>query len=104
MNSLVRVALALSFSLLGAFSSFAQPGGGNGAIEGVIVDAQTKPVAGATVEIRAIDTGEVRRTVTDARGRFAAIALPVGVYTVDAALAGFTSTRRAGITVTVGRV
>ena len=101
MKPLVRLAVVLSISLLVPLAASAQSGGGNGAIEGVVVDAESKPVAGVSVEIRAGETGEVRHAVTDARGRFAAIAMPVGVYTVEATFSGFAPSRRS-VTVTVG--
>jgi len=56
-----------------------------------------------SVDIRSSETGEVRRVVTDARGRFVAIAMPVGAYTVEATLDGFAPSRRTGIIVRVGQ-
>ena len=40
---------------------------------------------------------------TNAAGRYEAAALPVGSYEVAATLAGFQTTTRSGITLTVGR-
>ena len=98
----VRLPLILLLLLLPC-SSWAQSGAGNGALEGVVVDADARPVPGASVSIRAADTGDVRRAVTDARGRFSALAMPVGGYSVEATLDGFAPSRRTGITVRVGQ-
>ncbi|MBK9242646.1 MAG: TonB-dependent receptor [Acidobacteria bacterium] len=89
------------FLLLPA-TAWSQSGAGNGAIEGVVVDPERRPVPGASVSIRADDTGEIRRTLTDERGRFSALAMPVGAYTIEATLEGFAPSRRAGIIVRVG--
>ena len=89
------------FLLLPA-TAWSQSGAGNGAIEGVVVDPELRPVPGASVSIRADDTGEIRRTLTDERGRFSALAMPVGAYTIEATLEGFAPSRRAGIIVRVG--
>ena len=94
--------LALSLLLFVPRASWAQSGAGNGALEGVVVDADARPVPGVTVSIHSADTGDIRRAVTDARGRFSALALPVGAYTVEATLAGFEPSRRTGILVRVG--
>jgi hypothetical protein len=83
--------------------SWAQSGTGNGALEGIVVDADARPVPGVSVAIRSVETGDVRRAATDARGRFVAIAMPVGAYTVEATLAGFAPSRRTGIIVRVGQ-
>jgi hypothetical protein len=83
-------------------AAWAQSGAGNGAIEGVVSDADARPVPGASVGIRSAETGHVRRAVTDARGRFVALAMPVGAYTVEATLDGFAPSRRA-VVVRVGQ-
>jgi hypothetical protein len=98
----VGIALLVFLCVLVPCQSWAQAGAGNGALEGFVVDADARPVPGASIEIRSVETGEVRRAVTDARGRYVAIALPVGAYTVEATVAGFARTRRTGIVVRVG--
>ena len=97
-----HVVLLLSLCILAPSAARAQSGAGNGALEGVVVDADARPVPGASVEIRSAETGDVRRTVTDSRGRFVALAMPVGAYTLEATLAGFAPSRRTGIVVRVG--
>jgi hypothetical protein len=103
MQNLVRPVFVLLCSLVLPFDAWAQSGAGNGAIEGVVVDADARPVPGVSVEIRGVETGDVRRAVTDARGRFTALAMPIGVYAVEATLDGFAPSRRTGIAVTVGQ-
>ena len=102
MQAPVRFALIFSLCILVPCVSWAQSGAGNGALEGVVVDADARPVPGASVEIRSAETGEVRRTVTDQRGRFVAVAMPVGAYTVEATLDGFAPSRRTDVIVRVG--
>ncbi|HXG55243.1 MAG TPA: TonB-dependent receptor [Vicinamibacterales bacterium] len=100
----VRVACILAAWLVvpGA-SAAAQSGSGNGALQGSVVDAGSKPVPGVAIEIRDLDTGYVRNAVTDPRGRFAAPAMPVGRYSLEATLQGFAPARRTDVTVTVGQ-
>ncbi|HSP90977.1 MAG TPA: TonB-dependent receptor, partial [Vicinamibacterales bacterium] len=97
-----HVVLLLSLCVLAPCAARAQSGAGNGALEGVVVDADARPVPGASVEIHSVETGDVRRAVTDPRGRFVALAMPVGVYAVEATLAGFAPSRRTGVVVRVG--
>ena len=80
----------------------AQSGAGTGALEGLVVDADSKAVPGATVEIRETATGYTRNIGTDARGRFVAPAMPVGTYDVEVTLPGFAPARRTGLAVSVG--
>lgn len=102
MRTSVHLALILTLGLLVPPGASAQSGAGNGAIEGQVVDADARPVAGVSVEIRSAETGDLRRAATDARGRYVAPALPVGTYTVVATLDGFAPSRRTGIVVRVG--
>ncbi len=104
MNLIFNVVLIVSFLLAVPCASWAaQSGSGHGALEGVVVDADEKPVPGATVDIRDLGIGYVRTVLTDVRGRFVAPALPAGSYVVEAMLAGFAPTRRSGVTVMVGQ-
>ena len=98
-----QIALILSLGLLAPCDARAQSGAGNGAIEGVVADPDGRPVPGVSVDVRAVETGDVRRVMTDARGRFRAVAMPVGSYTVVATFNGFAPSRRTGIIVRVGQ-
>lgn len=58
-------------------------------LSGVITAKSGENLAGATVVIRNTETGFVRTLATDATGRYVAIALPVGPYSVTVSKAGF---------------
>src|SRR5438093_3837019 len=81
--------------------TFAQLDTGN--IFGTVADQTGAAVPGAAVSIKNIETGIVRRLVTNEAGRYEAVALPVGSYEVTASLAGFKTFVRGGIGLTVGR-
>src|SRR5438876_10615387 len=74
-----------------------------GTISGTVADQTGAAVPGASVSIKNIETGIVRRLVTNEAGRYEAVALPIGTYEVTASLAGFQTLVRDGIGLTVGR-
>src|SRR6185436_21022344 len=71
-------------------------------IEGVVVDASGAVVPGVDVEVRNVDTNFTRALVTDRDGRFVALQLPPGRYTVTFRLAGFATLVQENVLVTVG--
>src|ERR1700716_3895492 len=73
-----------------------------GVIEGVVVDASGAVVPGAAVEIRNVDTNLTRTLTTDRGGRFVALQLPPGHYTVTLKLSGFATVVQENVLVTVG--
>ena len=86
--------------LAGATLGMAQLDTGN--ISGTVTDQSGGAAPGATVTIKNVGTGVSRRLVTNAAGRYEALALPVGNYEVEATLAGFQRGVRSGITLAVG--
>src|SRR2546427_9695955 len=74
-----------------------------GTISGTVADQTGAAVPGASVAIKNVETGIVRRLVTNEAGRYEAVALPVGTYEVTASLVGFQTFVRGGIGLTVGR-
>ncbi len=64
---------------------------GHGSITGRVVDADARPVAGATVLVGA-KGGTVYRTTTDASGDYALLGVPAGAYTPMAAKSGYIDT------------
>src|SRR5436853_4777410 len=60
------------------------------AVTGAVRDTSEAVVPGAAVEIRNHDTNQLWQTVTDARGRFRILYLPVGDYHLAVQLPGFT--------------
>ena len=74
-----------------------------GSIDGIIVDTSGAVVPGVTVVLTHEPTGVAREVVSDAQGLFRAPLLPVGPYTVKAALAGFQSFEAPPMTLTIGQ-
>ena len=95
--------LAMLVVVLGwSAAAFAQ-GVTTGSISGVVKDAQGLAVPGATVTAKHEPSGSSYEAVANENGRFTMPALRVGgPYTVTAALAGFQSTIRKDIFVTLG--
>src|SRR5436309_12529707 len=80
----------------------AQPGPGAAAVEGTVLDPDGRAVVNAAVVVRNDATGYTRALVTDATGHFVALALPVGVYSLEASAPGFATERREGLQLSVG--
>ena len=75
---------------------------GTSSIRGQVTDPSGAAVAGARVSITSPETSRSRATRTDARGFYAAPALPAGRYEVAVEAAGFSKFRRRGIVMAVG--
>jgi carboxypeptidase family protein/TonB-dependent receptor-like protein len=73
-----------------------------GVIDGTVVDASGAVIPGVDVEVRNVDTNFTRNLVTDQDGRFFALQLPPGRYTVTLKLSGFTTVVQESVIVTVG--
>jgi len=76
---------------LSSISAVAQTQITSGTIQGTVVDANGAYVPGATVEIKEIQTNFTRNATTDEDGRFVALLLPSGKYTITIAKSGFTT-------------
>ena len=74
-----------------------------GTITGVVLDPGGAPVAGASVIIRNLETGNERDLRTDTSGSYAAPSVPVGRYSVSVSKEGFSSQSRSGIELVVGQ-
>ena len=96
-----RVLFATAFLLVSVSLLVAQSP--TGSISGLVKDESGAVVPGATVVVTNTGTG-VRRTVpTDAGGRYRAPGLDAGMYQVEARSAGFQTSVRSGLQLTVGR-
>jgi outer membrane receptor for ferrienterochelin and colicin len=73
----------------------------SGRIQGTVADERGAVVPGATVEVKNLDTNFSRTMQTDEEGRFTALALPPGNYSVTVSKQGFATTvlERAALTV-----
>ena len=72
-------------------------------ITGTVRDATNAGLPVASVTIRNIETGAIRKVITDSEGRYAAPALASGRYEIAAERAGFASEIRTGIALVVGQ-
>src|SRR5438132_4775026 len=98
----VRLALML-LVLLACWSGVLHAqGAGKASILGTVMDSAGAVVPGASVQVKNIATGRVQEVPTDEQGRYTIADLPIGEYEAQASLAGFQTTVRRGITLTVG--
>ena len=72
-------------------------------ISGRITDPTGAAVTGATVTAKNLETGALRSTVTDDRGRYSLLSLAVGQYEVRVSKQGFQEEVRSGIHLVVGQ-
>src|SRR5262249_20623242 len=73
-----------------------------GGIDGIAADTSGAVLPGVGVEIRNVDTNFTRTLTTDAGGRFVALQLPPGRYSVSLKLSGFANVVLENVLVTVG--
>src|SRR4249920_56579 len=96
------VVLALALSMFLPAHVAAQSQITTAVIEGVVADTSGAVLPGVTVEIVNVDTNFTRTTVTDREGRFVALQVPSGRYTVTLKLAGFATLVQENVVVSVG--
>jgi iron complex outermembrane receptor protein len=75
----------------------AQSNAGSGIISGTILDPAGQAVQNAGVTVKEEATGAVHKVTSGADGRFAASALPAGVYTIEATAPGFDTARHGAV-------
>ena len=92
--------LILTFS---SSSAVAQTQITSGTIQGTVVDENGAFVPGANVEIKETQTNFTRNATTDEDGRFVALALPSGKYTLTISKQGFTTLVVESADLTVGQ-
>jgi hypothetical protein len=83
------LSICLLVTLVCAAGVLAQTQITSGTIQGTVVDANGAAVPGAGVQVRNIGTNLVRDLSTDEDGRFVALQLPSGRYTVTVSKQGF---------------
>src|SRR5687768_5927033 len=93
----------LLLTVLFAASSVGQTQMTTGAIQGTVLDANGAAVPGATVEVKNVDTNFARTSTTDDEGRFVALQLPPGRYTVTVSKSGFATLLVEKADLTVGQ-
>lgn len=90
-----RLSVYLSALLITLQTVCGQPSPGT--LTGTVLDTSGKAIPNAAVTVRDEATGAIVRVATDAAGRFSAVGLPAGSFTVEAAATGFATTSRTGV-------
>ena len=91
------------FVLAMAVGAYPQTQSTTGTIQGTVLDEQGGAVPGATVEIKNLATNATRTLTTDDEGRFVALTLQPGAYSVTVTKQGFAIAEAPRIEVTVGQ-
>ena len=73
-----------------------------GRIVGQALDASGQSLPGVTIQAKNRGTGHTMTSVTDARGLYRIISVPIGTYDVSATLPGFRSGKKSGVVINVG--
>src|SRR6185436_4909762 len=100
---LLHIFAAAILVLIVATPALAQSQITTGVIAGVVLDANGDALPGVTVEVKNVDTNLTRNLVTGQDGRFSALQLPPGRYTVTFTLPGFATLVQENVVVTVGQ-
>ncbi|MEP6636294.1 MAG: carboxypeptidase regulatory-like domain-containing protein, partial [Acidobacteriota bacterium] len=87
--SVKGLGICLLITLAFAVLAPAQTQSTTGTLQGTVLDANGAAVPAASVEVKNIDTNFTRNVTTDEDGRFIALTLPPGRYTVTVAKQGF---------------
>src|SRR5882724_11808056 len=74
-----------------------------GTIQGTVLDANGAAVPGASVDIKNLDTNSTTNRTTNEDGRFVALQLPSGHYTVSVSKQGFATLVVEKVDLTVGQ-
>src|SRR5678816_4526703 len=97
----VSVGVGLLLSLLLSMPAFGQ--GAVSELNGTVVDSSQAVLPGVTITLTEETTGFTRNIVSNDVGRFVAIAVTPGRYTIKAELSGFQTQTRTGVTIAVGQ-
>jgi hypothetical protein len=98
-----RLCLFLLVALACAAGARAQTQITTGTIQGTVTDPQGAVVTGANVEVKNLETNLVKTLTTDTDGRFIALQLPPGNYTVTVSKQGFATLLQKNFPLTVGQ-
>jgi hypothetical protein len=99
-RALLGAAIAILIAFSGATLRAQQV---TGTITGTVTDPSGATIVGAEVSVHETNTGLVRASQTNEQGNFRFLLLPVGVYSVEVASAGFKGFRREGIVMEADR-
>src|SRR5688500_3762620 len=102
----VNVSWVAVFAVLFACSlatNFSAAQSTTGTILGVVTDQSGAVLPGVEITVKGVETGSVQQNIAGDAGTYRVPGLVPGTYEVQAALPGFQTSVRSGITVTVGR-
>jgi len=99
----VNTALVVLIFALVALSAAAQDAGGMGTLAGIVLSAQGRPVAGASVVLQTANGGSPEATTTNSVGRFFFPDLTHGYYDVRATHQGWVSVWKHNVEVATGK-
>jgi hypothetical protein len=94
--------VAIAALLLSAVPLLAQVDVTTGRISGLVSEESGAPLPGATVEAKSKDTGLTLVAVSDSRGIYRIVSVPVGTYAVTATLQGFAKETEPRVVITLG--
>ncbi len=73
-----------------------------GVIRGTVMDSTGRPLAGAEIELRNLETNAMRSITTNDQGAYVATLLRVGTYNVMARFVGYRASRRQNVQLRLG--
>jgi len=94
---MARIYTGFVFMVLLSTSVFGQSF--TGTLVGTVKDPTGAVLPGVSLKLTRVDTGQVREMLTNERGDFTFVQLPVGTYQLEAEFQGFKSEVRSGLTV-----
>jgi hypothetical protein len=97
-------AISMALYLLLAVSAWGQAQFTTGSVQGDVIDEKGGSVAGASVEIKNLDTNFSRTETTNTDGHFQFLNLTPGRYTITITKAGFATILQENVNLTVGQV
>ena len=100
--SLRSVGCATATILACAALAYGQSGTGTTALSGRVVDPDGKSIEGAVISLAETQTAQRRQATSDNEGKFRFVSLAVGIYDVEAAAAGFSTSRASKVELLVG--
>src|SRR5262245_3063549 len=98
-----KILLVTIFALALSGFAAAEPQATTGTIEGTVTDQSGAVLPNVDVSVRNMETGVARTALTDERGSFRAVLLPVGRYEVSVQFSGFARFQQPDVALTVGQ-
>ncbi|MGH9802832.1 MAG: carboxypeptidase regulatory-like domain-containing protein, partial [Blastocatellia bacterium] len=103
MKQTIRLSVMLLLFSFAFTTALAQSQSTTGSIQGTVSDPAGAVIAGATVEVKNLDTNTTKNLSADAGGRFVFLQLQPGSYTLTASKQGYSTLEQQNIALTVGQ-